>query len=608
MNKPNPVPVPAPSPSPAASQSAPSVLDVTTPRHADAALGHSALVSAGVGGNGGGGGGGSSSGFALAGTSNDALLGGTEEEEVFMNEKKPLNEVENRDGNVHGKDIVLEIRDRTPLPKTPWWKTLAKFIGPGSMIAVGYMDPGNWATDLSGGSQFYYNLLFCILLSNIFAVLLQSLAIKAGLVTGRDLAQLCRHHFHPYVNAILYITAEAAIIATDLAEVIGASIALNLLFSIPLPWGVAITGLDVLIILLGFTPKHLRYFEFFIMSLIASIGICFIALLIKVKPIWGDVFAGYLPRGELFSDPKQLFIFMGIVGATVMPHNLYLHTHLVLYRYQPTTTFGPAGTIHAITEIPRIASRRPHQHIELLPRTIWYSFIDCIMSLTYALFVNSSILIVAAAVFFAQKTEVATIEDAYRLLGSELGAAAGTLFAVALLCSGQSSTITGTIAGQVVMGGFLGPRWRMKPWLRRLVSRLLAIVPAMITVVIKGQKGLDDLLVISQVILSMQLPFAVWPLIYFTSKKTIMTVKYAAESYSSEDKEPLVEEIPIHTTSRSSEVSVSSASTQGDSTTKTYENAIYTTIAAVLVATVITGLNVVMLLQIMAPGLFPSHD
>ncbi|KAI8919909.1 NRAMP family [Powellomyces hirtus] len=409
-------------------------------------------------------------------------------------------------------------------PDQPWYRTLLRFIGPGTMIAVGYMDPGNWATDLTGGSKYYYNLLFAILFSNIVAMLLQSLAVKLGLVTGRDLAQLCRDQFHPVVSAFLYVTAECAIIATDLAEVIGAAIAMNLLFKLPLAWGVAITALDVLIILLGFGPKYLRWFEYGIMALIGTIGVLFIALLAKVDPIWGDVFLGYIPRKEIFADGGQLFIFMGIVGATVMPHNLYLHTHLIQYRYSSLMppSLQPVGTIQPVPET-EVKSTEPimRHHKKLLPMTLKYTVIDCLLSLAFALFVNSAILIVAAASFYRTgNTEVASIEDAYNLLGTLLSPAFSVIFGVALLCSGQSSTITGTIAGQVVMSGFLGPRFKLKPWQRRLVSRSLAIIPAMIVALVKGGEGLNELLVISQVVLSCQLPFAMWPLVYFTSKKS----------------------------------------------------------------------------------------
>ncbi|KAI8818249.1 manganese transport protein MntH [Fimicolochytrium jonesii] len=406
-------------------------------------------------------------------------------------------------------------------PETPWYRTLLRFIGPGSMIAVGYMDPGNWATDLSGGSQFYYNPLFAILFASTVAMLLQSLAVKAGLVTGKDLAELCRHSFNPWANFFLYLTAEAAIIATDLAEVIGAAIALNLLFKCPLPWAVAITGLDVLIILFGFGPKYLRWFEFGIMALVGIIGVCFVALLIKVGPNWGDVFEGYIPHRELFTNGDQLWIFMGIVGATIMPHNLFLHTHLIQYRYSQTApaTLLPTGTI-VPEAFEKADAPLARHHMKLLPKTIKYTTIDCILSLTYALFINSAILIVAGAAFYTTgNTQIATLHDAYDLLGKLLSPAFAVIFGIALLASGQSSTITGTIAGQVVMSGFLGSRFRVKPWVRRLVSRGLALIPALVVVLVKGSNGLDELLVVSQVILSVQLPFSIWPLIWFTSRK-----------------------------------------------------------------------------------------
>ncbi|KAJ3158378.1 hypothetical protein HDU86_002844 [Geranomyces michiganensis] len=492
-----------------------------------------------------------------------------------------------------------------------WFRTLLRFIGPGIMVAVGYMDPGNWATDLSGGSKYHYNLLFAVLFSNLVAMLLQSLAVKLGLVTGRDLAQLCRDHFHPIVAIVLYITAECAIIATDLAEVIGAAIALNLLFKLPLAWGVALTGLDVLIILLGFGPRYLRWFEFFVMSLVGTIGVLFIAMLAKIQPVWGDVFSGYVPRREIFADGGQLFLFMGIVGATVMPHNLYLHTHLIQYRYSHLRPLG-AGPVGSITVAPApdtttttiltrnnnteetttspvqqqqqqqdyyITDSKPTQdpvlrhNKSILPTTLKFSIIDCLLSLTFALFVNSSILIVASASFYTTgNRDVATIADAYDLLGKLVSPAFSIIFGVALLCSGQSSTITGTIAGQVVMNGFLGPqfgedkpwlRWMRKPWARRMVSRGLAILPAMCVVLIKGPEGLDGLLVISQVVLSVQLPFAMWPLVWFTSKKALMTLSY--------------EEDPF----------------KPGPDTVSYVNSRLTRATAFLVAFAITGLNVV---------------
>ncbi|KAJ3176150.1 hypothetical protein HDU87_005528 [Geranomyces variabilis] len=510
---------------------------------------------------------------------------------------------------------ALSLTSATTVKNDSWLRTLLRFIGPGIMIAVGYMDPGNWATDLSGGSTYHYNLLFAVLFSSLVAMLLQTLSVKLGLVTGRDLAQLCREQFHPAVSIVLYITAECAIIATDLAEVIGAAIAMNLLFKLPLAWGVAITGLDVLIILLGFGPKYLRWFEYFVMTLVGTIGVLFIAMLAKIQPNWGDVFAGYVPRREIFADGGQLFLFMGIVGATVMPHNLYLHTHLIQYRYSHLMPLG-AGPMGSITVVPAVvdisyndrhnndndtegnhdnrsnrAAKSPRNAVlrhnkAILPITLKYCIIDCLLSLTFALFVNSAILIVASASFYTTGNRtVATIPDAYNLLGTLVSPAFSVIFGVALLCSGQSSTITGTIAGQVVMGGFLGSdgygnrflTWMRKPWLRRLVSRSLAILPAMTVVLVQGADGLDSLLIISQVVLSVQLPFAMWPLVWFTSKKALMTLSY--------------EEDPF----------------KPGPDTVSYANSRLTAALAFTVAFAITGLNIVMLIALARPDLIGSN-
>ncbi|KAJ3164035.1 hypothetical protein HDU88_005688 [Geranomyces variabilis] len=503
---------------------------------------------------------------------------------------------------------ALSSTSATTVNNGSWLRTLLRFIGPGIMVAVGYMDPGNWATDLSGGSKYHYNLLFAVLFANLVAMLLQSLSVKLGLVTGRDLAQLCREQFHPVVNIVLYITAECAIIATDLAEVIGAAIAMNLLFKLPLAWGVAITGLDVLIILLGFGPKYLRWFEYFVMTLVGTIGVLFIAMLAKIQPNWGDVFAGYVPRREIFADGGQLFLFMGIVGATVMPHNLYLHTHLIQYRYSHLMPMG-AGPMGSITVVPAIVdisyndrnnategnrhdAKPPRDPVlrhnkAILPTTLKYSIIDCLLSLTFALFVNSAILIVASASFYTTgHRTVATIADAYELLGTLVSPAFSVIFGVALLCSGQSSTITGTIAGQVVMGGFLGSdgygnrflAWMRRPWARRLVSRSLAILPAMVVVLVRGADGLDSLLIVSQVVLSVQLPFAMWPLVWFTSKKALMTLSY--------------EEDPF----------------KPGPDTVSYANSPLTAAVSFIIAFAITGLNIVMLITLARPDLIGSDD
>ena len=371
------------------------------------------------------------------------------------------------------------------------------FAGPGFLVSVGYMDPGNWATDLAGGSRFGYSLLFVVMLSNLMAVLLQSLSVKLGVVTGRDLAQACREYFSRPVAIGLWVLCEIAIAACDLAEVLGSAIALQLLFGIPLVWGVCITAADVLLILL-LQKRGFRYLEALVAALILTIGFCFLLQLAFSHANWTQVSHGLLipPRG-LIANPEMLYIAMGILGATVMPHNLYLHSSIVqTRRYQNTT---PAKR-----------------------EAIRFFVADCAVALTFALFINSAILIVAASVFHSRGyTHVAEIQDAFHLLSPLLGVAgAGALFAFALLAAGQNSTLTGTLAGQIVMEGFL--HIRLKPWLRRLITRLVAIVPAIVITAMYGGHGTAKLLVFSQVILSIQLSFAVIPLVMFTSDKRRM--------------------------------------------------------------------------------------
>ncbi|TPX39497.1 hypothetical protein SeLEV6574_g07165 [Synchytrium endobioticum] len=427
---------------------------------------------------------------------------------------------------------------------------LSHFIGPGYMIAVGYVDPGNFATDLEGGSQFEYKLLFVILLSNIMAVTLQSLCIKLGVVTGRDLASSCRDHLNKYVNFVFYIFCELAIIACDLAEVIGTAVALNLLFGLPLVWGVLITGLDVLIILAGFSPKQHRVYEAIIVVLVAAVAICFLLLVIKSRPDWSRVFLGYIPTTQLVTDPNMLFVAMAVVGAVVMPHNLYLHSHIVMFRspviYNHQILASASASANSTTDLTTITSptdintpsppltpaptsdtSRPLSSKTHLPIALRYTNIDSMLALTLAFLVNSSILIVAGSAFFKTgRTKVAGLQDAHALLVEYLGRAAGITFAVSLFVSGQSSTFTGTLAGQIIMEGFLGEGWKMRPWLRRLGTRIIAIVPAVVVALMRGTSGVNDLLVLSQVILSLQLPTAIWPLVVFTSSKKIMTVKF----------------------------------------------------------------------------------
>ena len=357
------------------------------------------------------------------------------------------------------------------------------------------MDPGNWATDLAGGSRFGYTLLSVILLSNLMAVLLQGLASKLGIVTGRDLAQACRDHYSKPVGLILWFLCEIAIAACDLAEVIGTAIALNLLFGIPLAWGVIITAIDVLLVLM-LQNRGFRLLEALVIVLVATVGACFFFELLLSRPDIGGVMRGFIPTTQIIENPEMLYIAIGILGATVMPHNLYLHSSIVQTRKYEENAAGKREAVR-------------------------FAFIDSTIALSFALFINAAILIVAAATFHTSgNTEVAEIQDAYKLLTPLLGAGASTVFALALLASGQNSTLTGTLAGQIVMEGFLNIR--LRPWLRRLITRMIAIVPAVITAVYFGESGTARLLVFSQVILSFQLSFAVFPLVKFTSDRVKM--------------------------------------------------------------------------------------
>lgn len=382
-----------------------------------------------------------------------------------------------------------------PYPATPWRKLLA-FLGPGLMVSVGYMDPGNWATDLAGGAQFGYALLCVILISNFMAILLQHLALKLGIVTGRDLAQACRDHFSKPVALALWVLCEIAIAACDLAEVIGSAIALNLLFGLPLVIGVILTALDVLLVLL-LQARGFRVLESLVTGQILIIGGCFAYEMIVSQPSVVGILGGLLPTPEVVTNPDMLYIAIGILGATVMPHNLYLHSSIVQTRAFPRDDEGKSMAIR-------------------------YATIDSTAALLCAFFINAAILILSAAAFHGTgHQDVADISDAYQLLTPVLGASlASTFFALALLASGQNSTLTGTLAGQIVMEGFLNIR--LRPWLRRLITRLIAIVPAVVVAAIYGSRGVGQLLVLSQVILSLQLSFAVIPLVWFTSEKTKM--------------------------------------------------------------------------------------
>ncbi len=391
---------------------------------------------------------------------------------------------------------LAEVYRTIPVREGAWWRKALAFAGPGYLVAVGYMDPGNWATDLAGGSRFGYTLLSVILISNLMAILLQGLALRLGIVTGRDLAQACRDAYSRQTTLFLWVMCEIAIAACDLAEVIGSAIGLNLLFGIPLPWGIAITALDVLLVLF-LQHKGFRLLEALVVTLIATIAGCFLFEIILSRPELGAIAAGFVPGPSILEDPGKLYIAIGILGATVMPHNLYLHSSVVQTRRYEETSAGK-----------RMAVK--------------WAFLDSTIALSCALFINAAILIVAAATFHAAgHTEVAEIQDAYKLLTPLLGVAgASAVFALALLASGQNSTLTGTLAGQIVMEGFLNIR--LRPWLRRLITRAIAIVPAALTAIFFGASGTAKLLILSQVILSLQLSFAVFPLVRFTSDRVKM--------------------------------------------------------------------------------------
>jgi manganese transport protein len=374
-----------------------------------------------------------------------------------------------------------------------FWRKLFAFSGPGFLVAVGYMDPGNWATDLAGGAKFGYSLLVVVMISNLMAILLQHLCIKLGVATGRDLAQACRDHYAKPTVWFLWILCEIAIAACDLAEVVGSAIGLQLLFGIPLVLGCCITALDVLAVLY-LQNKGFRYIEALVIALIATIGTCFAFELVFSRPSIIGVVLGFVSGPRIVTNQEMLYVSIGILGATVMPHNLYLHSSIVQTRKFEET---PEGKREAIK----------------------FATIDSTIALMFALFINAAILILSAAVFhWSGHRDVAEIQDAYKLLSPLLGVTfASAVFAIALLASGQNSTLTGTLAGQVVMEGFLNIR--LKPWLRRLITRLIAIVPAVLVIGIFGEGKTTQLLVASQVVLSMQLGFAVWPLIRFTDEK-----------------------------------------------------------------------------------------
>jgi manganese transport protein len=392
---------------------------------------------------------------------------------------------------------LSEVHRSIKIPKdASFFRKMLAFSGPGYLVAVGYMDPGNWATDLAGGSRFGYALLFVILLSSIFAMILQHLTVKLGVVTGRDLAQICRDAMPLWAVRFLWAMAEIMIIACDLAEVIGTAIALELLFHIPLPIGVVITALDVLL-LLFLQKKGFRWLEALVIVLIATVVVCFGLEMLFSQPAIAPLMQGFIPSTELFTNQQMLLIAVGILGATVMPHNLYLHSAVVQTRAHETHAKGKREAIK-------------------------FGTIDSTIALSIAFFVNAAILILSAATFHVRGYgDIAEIDQAYQLLAPLLGVgAASIIFAVALLASGQNSTVTATLAGQIILEGFL--KVKLKPWIRRLVTRSLAIIPAVTIAIAFGGSGLSQLLIFSQVVLSLQLPFAVIPLAYFTSSEKYM--------------------------------------------------------------------------------------
>ncbi|MGC1907705.1 MAG: Nramp family divalent metal transporter [Candidatus Acidiferrum sp.] len=400
-----------------------------------------------------------------------------------------------------GRRILLpslpEAHRSVPIAATAsWFRKIIAFAGPGYLVAVGYMDPGNWATDIGGGSKFGYTLLSVIVLSNFMAMLLQALSAKLGIATGRDLAQACRDHYSRRTGIALWVLCEIAIAACDLAEVLGSAVALKLLFGLPLIAGVLITALDVLIVL-AMQGRGFRMVEAFVVTLIAGIAACFAYELFIAQPLWREAARGIIPTVDILRSREMLYIAIGILGATVMPHNLYLHSSIV-----QTRAFGSS-----------LRDRR---------EALRYAVLDSTVALGFALFINAAILILGAAAFHTRGLHnVAEISDAYQLLTPVLGASlASTIFACALLASGQNSTLTGTLAGQIVMEGFLDIR--LKPWIRRLITRAIAIIPAVLVIGIAGESKVTALLILSQVVLSFQLPFAVIPLIQFTSDRTKM--------------------------------------------------------------------------------------
>jgi manganese transport protein len=402
--------------------------------------------------------------------------------------------------NTNNGDSLSEVHSSISTGGKTGWRKLFAFIGPAYLVSVGYMDPGNWATDIAGGSQFGYKLIWVLLMSNLMALLLQSLSARLGIVRGLDLAQASRNTYPAYINYPLYVLAQIAIVACDLAEIIGMAIGLNLLFGLPLIWGVSITILDTFL-LLFLMNKGMRMMEVFIVSMVFIVGISFLTEMFIVEPLLGEVISGFKPS---ILTGNALYIAIGIIGATVMPHNLYLHSSLVQTRKIERTSKG-------------------------IRESLKYNFIDTAIALNLAFFVNAAILILAATAFYKNGLfEVAEIQDAYKLLDHIFGSVAPTMFAIALIASGQSSTITGTLAGQIVMEGHL--KLRIQPWIRRLLTRMMAIIPAFYTILYFGEGALGGLLFLSQVVLSLRLGFAVIPLIHFNSDKAKMK-EYAIKTW-----------------------------------------------------------------------------
>ena len=382
------------------------------------------------------------------------------------------------------------------LANASFFRKMIAFAGPGYLVAVGYMDPGNWATDLGGGSRYGYTLLSAVLISSLMAIFLQALSAKLGIATGRDLAQACREHYSPKTTAVLWVFCEIAIAACDLAEVLGSAVALKLLFGLPLLAGVLLTGFDVLLVL-ALQGRGFRVLETLVITLIMTIGACFAYEIFFARPLWLEAARGFLPTMQIVKDREMLYLAIGILGATVMPHNLYLHSSIVQTRAFNLTPDGKREAVRFAT-------------------------LDSTIALGLSLFINAAILVLGAAAFHVRgMNDVADISQAYQLLTPVLGVSfASVLFAAALLCSGQNSTLTGTLAGQICMEGFL--HWRVSPWLRRLITRSMAIIPAALVIGIMGESHTTALLIFSQVVLSFQLPFAVVPLIQFTSDRSKM--------------------------------------------------------------------------------------